>query len=239
MVRASGPVTPVCRSKSRGVLAPVETSCSNTDPKSSAQYRCCDAVDTTTSRHGTRPTRGTSPSGPTGRFSEPLVFVHAVVPAGRSMRDTAPLPNVIRYRPPSSDEPRRSPYSVLHFEPGNVVSTLSCPSAAPVGSIVSTSPSGTPTQSVLSVSKRTDAVWAGIDHRSGGGKSADPTIEPSAVAKTSTLPVAPPAIANRAPSALKLASPKAAIEPTGRVGSVLGANGTVTGGATGSPDVTS
>ena len=79
-VSASGPVTPVCRSNSRGVLAPVETSCSNTEPKSSAQYRCCDAVDTTTSRHGTRPRRGSSPSGSTGRFSEPLRFVHAVVP---------------------------------------------------------------------------------------------------------------------------------------------------------------
>ena len=90
------------------------------------------------------------------------------------------------------------------------------------------------------MSKRTDAVWAGIVHPAGGWKSADPTIEPSVVSKTSTLPVAPPAMAKSAPSALKLASPKAAIEPRGVcVGSVLGANGTVTGGATGSPDVTS
>ena len=110
---------------------------------------------------------------------------------------------------------------------------------AALGSIVSTCPSGTPTYNVLSVSNRTDAVWAGIDHSSGGGKSAVPTIEPSAVRNTSTLPVTPPAIASSPPSALKLASPNGAMGPVslGSVPSV--ANGTVTGAAIGWPDVTS
>ena len=144
------------------------------------------------------------------------------------MRDTAPLPNVIRYRAPSSDEPSRSPYSVLHFAPGNVVSSLSCPLVAALGSIVSTCPSGTPTYNMSSVSNRTDAVWAGIDQSSGGGKSAVPTIEPSAVSKTSTLPVAHRRRSrSSAPSALRLASPKGAMRPgvTGSVPFVRERNG--------------
>ena len=147
-----------------------------------------DAVDTTTSRMEPRPSPCRAPSG--SRFSDPLRFVHAVVPVWRSMRDTAPLPNVIRYRP-SSDPPRRSPYSVLHCGPGNVASTSVVRWPQPAGRSSAPLRRDTHPERVGVVEQ--DRCRMGRDRPPVGWReqSVNPTIEPSAVAKTSTrLPVA-------------------------------------------------
>src|SRR3954454_15660619 len=158
---------------------------------------------------------------PKVRLGEPPRVVHAMTPDGslslRLIRDTAPLPNVMRYvrsPPPIRSDPGRMPNSTLQGGPsiaGTPLVEIS-PSRTAVGSTARIRPVGPPTYSELrSGSNATDAVRDGTNHSvqplSGGATCSCPICVPEWVSNTRTGPDGPPLSAKSEPSSFRLASP--------------------------------